>query len=139
MKIEHSQYDARQNCLRDSAWPDLYRISCAILHLEHRCQCSSARWRSRWSKLSNCYQLANPYVFFTAIMLAPACNCTPWRASIFIKIRQTEMKRPLAIIVLAHLLLSGCVVVPEIPVTGAIVTDGGPYHCPPGQAKKGRC
>jgi hypothetical protein len=30
--------------------------------------------------------------------------------------------------------LSGCVVVQEAPEG-----KGGPHHCPPGQAKKGRC
>lgn len=40
--------------------------------------------------------------------------------------------------------LSACVVVPEYPAAQVIITGGGgggqpAYHCPPGQAKKGRC
>lgn len=52
------------------------------------------------------------------------------------------MKNVFAVTALISLLLSGCVVVPDVPV-GVVVTGGngggGPYHCPPGQAKKGRC
>ncbi|HJV82603.1 hypothetical protein [Noviherbaspirillum sp.] len=37
---------------------------------------------------------------------------------------------------------SGCVIVPEYPAAQVVISGGGqpgPYHCPPGQAKKGRC
>ncbi|WP_192804874.1 hypothetical protein [Noviherbaspirillum aerium] len=40
------------------------------------------------------------------------------------------------------LVLSGCVVVPDVPSAQVVITGGGGgggYHCPPGQAKKGRC
>ncbi|WP_194722377.1 hypothetical protein [Noviherbaspirillum malthae] len=41
------------------------------------------------------------------------------------------------------LTLSGCVVVPDVPSAQVVITGGGGggggYHCPPGQAKKGRC
>lgn len=50
------------------------------------------------------------------------------------------MKKILAMLLTPVVLLTGCVVVSEVPATRVIVTDGGgPPHCPPGQAKKGRC
>lgn len=41
----------------------------------------------------------------------------------------------------AVFVLSGCVVVPEYPAATVVITGGGHggHHCPPGQAKKGRC
>lgn len=51
------------------------------------------------------------------------------------------MKSLLFVIVATAVGLSGCVVVPEYPAAQVIITGGGGggYHCPPGQAKKGRC
>ncbi|SNS64067.1 hypothetical protein SAMN06265795_104248 [Noviherbaspirillum humi] len=45
----------------------------------------------------------------------------------------------ISISLLSVFILAGCVVVPDVPVTRVVVQDGGPVHCPPGQAKKGRC
>lgn len=51
-----------------------------------------------------------------------------------------DMKSLYLVIVAAAVGLSGCVVVPEYPAAQVIITGGGGgYHCPPGQAKKGRC
>lgn len=51
-----------------------------------------------------------------------------------------DMKSLLLVIVAASFGLSGCVVVPEYPAAQVVITGGGGgYHCPPGQAKKGRC
>ncbi|WP_009522493.1 hypothetical protein [Imbroritus primus] len=51
------------------------------------------------------------------------------------------MKMLLALCVLGASLLAGCAV--YTPAGHVVVDDGGPgpgpYHCPPGQAKKGRC
>lgn len=49
------------------------------------------------------------------------------------------MKMLLALCVLGASLLAGCTV--YTPAGRAVVVDDGPgpYHCPPGQAKKGRC
>ncbi|HJV86476.1 MAG TPA: hypothetical protein VJ698_13465 [Noviherbaspirillum sp.] len=48
-----------------------------------------------------------------------------------------------AFIAVSSLGLSGCVVVPEYPAAQVIISGGGGggggYHCPPGQARKGRC
>lgn len=51
------------------------------------------------------------------------------------------MKKVFAVVAITSFFLSGCVVVPDLPVARVVVTDGdgGPHHCPPGQAKKGRC
>ncbi|MEC4723246.1 hypothetical protein RY831_29240 [Noviherbaspirillum sp. CPCC 100848] len=47
-----------------------------------------------------------------------------------------------SLIAAMSLALSGCVVVPDVPSAQVVITGGGGgggYHCPPGQAKKGRC
>jgi hypothetical protein len=51
------------------------------------------------------------------------------------------MKYVLIFVAMASLGLSGCVVVPEYPAAQVVITGGGHggHHCPPGQAKKGRC
>jgi len=54
------------------------------------------------------------------------------------------MKSLFLTLVAATLALSGCVVVPEYPAAQVVITGGGHgghggHHCPPGQAKKGRC
>ena len=51
------------------------------------------------------------------------------------------MKSLYLVIASAVFALSGCVVVPEYPAATVVITGGGNggYHCPPGQAKKGRC
>jgi hypothetical protein len=50
------------------------------------------------------------------------------------------MKMLLAMCVLGASMLTGCSV--YTPAGAVVVDDGprhGPHHCPPGQAKKGRC
>lgn len=50
------------------------------------------------------------------------------------------MKKLLSFFCLLSIGLSGCVVVPEVPAAHVVISSGhGDYHCPPGQAKKGRC
>ncbi|WP_420477051.1 hypothetical protein [Noviherbaspirillum sp. ST9] len=52
------------------------------------------------------------------------------------------MKSLCLVIASAVFALPGCVVVPEYPAATVVITGGGGqggYHCPPGQAKKGRC
>jgi len=51
------------------------------------------------------------------------------------------MKSLFLTLIAATLALSGCVVVPEYPAAQVVITGGGHggHHCPPGQAKKGRC
>lgn len=50
------------------------------------------------------------------------------------------MKNIIALIATMTIGLSGCVVVPDIPSPQVVITGGNSgYHCPPGQAKKGRC
>jgi hypothetical protein len=50
------------------------------------------------------------------------------------------MKKVLSFICLISVGLSGCVVVPDVPEARVVISSGqGGYHCPPGQAKKGRC
>ena len=50
------------------------------------------------------------------------------------------MKKMLALVVITSFLLSGCVVVPAIPHGHVVISgEGAPSHCPPGQAKEGRC
>jgi acetoin utilization deacetylase AcuC-like enzyme len=49
------------------------------------------------------------------------------------------MKYALIFVAIASIGLSGCVVVPEYPAAQVVITGGGGHHCPPGQAKKGRC
>lgn len=39
----------------------------------------------------------------------------------------------------ASIVLAGCQVTARIPPPIEIKVDGGGGHCPPGQAKKGRC
>jgi starvation-inducible outer membrane lipoprotein len=49
------------------------------------------------------------------------------------------MKKIILLQFAALFLLSGCIVVPEAPRGRTIVIDDDNRHCPPGQAKKGRC
>ncbi len=54
------------------------------------------------------------------------------------------MKAICALLIGAGTLLGGCAVYTPhgaVVTPGAVVVDPGPgpYHCPPGQAKKGRC
>ncbi|HZW13384.1 MAG TPA: hypothetical protein VFF81_09370 [Noviherbaspirillum sp.] len=54
------------------------------------------------------------------------------------------MKKLLFAVTALSLALSGCVVVPDTPSAHVVVSSGKavvvePGHCPPGQAKKGRC
>lgn len=50
------------------------------------------------------------------------------------------MKKLFALLALTSL-LTGCLVVPEVPSPRIVVTDDAPKgkFCPPGQARKGRC
>lgn len=58
-----------------------------------------------------------------------------------VSLQHPDMKPIFLFLVAVTVGLSGCVVVPEYPAATVVITGGGQggHHCPPGQAKKGRC
>lgn len=50
------------------------------------------------------------------------------------------MKNLVALIMMSAFVASGCTtIIDPVPARVVITNDGGGKHCPPGQAKKGRC